>query len=64
MPKSDAEMELEKQMAAAKIVLSDKASVEQDKAKVDRDQQQIVADKRTLSAREEALHQGQNILGV
>ena len=64
VPKSDAEMELEKQMAAAKIVLSDKASVEQDKAKVDRDQQQTVADKRTLSAREEALHQGQNILGV
>lgn len=57
VPKSDAEMELEKQMTAAKIVLSDKATVEQDKAKVERDQRQIVADKRALFQREESLHQ-------
>lgn len=57
VPKSDAEIELEKQMAAAKIVLSDKASVEQEKAKVERDQHQIVADKRELFQREEMLHQ-------
>lgn len=57
VPKSDAEIQLEKQMAAAKIVLSDKASVEQDKAKVERDQRQIVADKRALFQREESLHQ-------
>ena len=57
VPKSDAEMELEKQMTAAKIVLSDKATVEQDKAKVERDQQQIVTEKRALYQREESLHQ-------
>lgn len=62
VPKSDAEMELEKQMAAAKIVLSDKATVEQEKAKVEHDQRQIVADKRALFQREEALHQGQQQL--
>ena len=44
-------------MAAAKIVLSDKASVDKDKAKVERDQQQIVAERRGLSQREESLHQ-------
>lgn len=55
--KSEAEIQLEKQMAAAKIVLSDKASVEQEKAKVERDQHQIVADKRELFQREEMLHQ-------
>lgn len=60
--KSEAEMELERQMAAAKIVLSDKAIVKQDKAKVERDQQQIVAEKRTLSQREESLHQAQQQL--
>lgn len=60
--KSEAEMELEKQMTAAKIVLSDKATVEQDKAKVERDQQQIVKEKRALSAREESLHQAQQQL--
>lgn len=57
VPKSDAEMELEKQMAAAKIVLSDRETVEQDKAKVEHDQRQIVTDKRALFQREEALHQ-------
>ena len=62
VPKSDTEIQLERQMAAAKIVLSDKASVEQDKAKVERDQRQIVAEKRELSAREEALHQAQQQL--
>lgn len=60
--KSEAEMELERQMAAAKIVLSDKATVDQEKARVERDQQQIVTEKRALSAREEALHQGQRQL--
>lgn len=55
--KSEAEIQLEKQMAAAKIVLSDKATVDQDKARVERDQRQIVADKRALFQREEALHQ-------
>jgi hypothetical protein len=55
--KSEAEIQLEKQMAAAKIVLSDKASVDKDKAKVERDQQQIVAERRALSQREESLHQ-------
>lgn len=55
--KSEAEMELERQMAAAKIVLSDKASVDQEKAKVEHDQRQIVADKRALFQREESLHQ-------
>lgn len=53
--KSEAEMELEKQMTAAKIVLSNKA-------KVERDQQQIVKEKRALSAREESLHQAQQQL--
>ena len=62
VPKSDAEIQLEKQMAAAKIVLSDKASVDQEKAKVERDQRQIVADKRALSQREESLHQAQQQL--
>lgn len=57
VPKSDAEMELEKQMAAAKIVLLDRETVEQDKAKVEHDQRQIVTDKRALFQREEALHQ-------
>ena len=60
--KSEAEMELERQMAAAKIVLSDKASVDQDKAKVEHDQRQIVADKRELSQREKSLYQGQRQL--
>lgn len=60
--KSEAEIQLEKQMAAANIVLSDKATVEQDKAKVERDQRQIVADKRALSQREESLHQAQQQL--
>ena len=55
--KSEAEIQLEKQMAAAKIVLSNKATVDQDKARVERDQRQIVADKRALFQREEALHQ-------
>lgn len=55
--KSEAEIQLERQMAAAKIVLSDKAIVEQDKAKVEHDQRQIVADKRELSQRAEMLHQ-------
>lgn len=55
--KSEAEIQLERQMAAAKIVLSDKASVDKDKAKVERDQQQIVAERRALSQREESLHQ-------
>ena len=55
--KSEAEMELERQMAAAKIMLKDKATVEQDKAKVEHDQRQIVADKRALFQREEVLHQ-------
>ena len=62
VPKSDAEIQLEKQMAAAKIVLSDRETVEQDKTKVERDQRQIVTEKRELSAREEALHQGQRQL--
>lgn len=60
--KSEAEIQLEKQMTAAKIVLSDKATVEQDKAKVERDQQQIVKEKRELSQREEALYQAQQQL--
>lgn len=45
VPKSDAEMELEKQMAAAKVVLKDRETVEQEKARVERDQQQIVTEK-------------------
>lgn len=57
VPKSDAEIELEKQMAAAKIVLKDRKIVDQEKAKVERDQRQIVAEKRTLFQREEMLHQ-------
>ena len=55
--KSEAEMELEKQMAAAKIVLKDRETVDQDKAKVERDQRQIVTEKRALYQREESLHQ-------
>lgn len=60
--KSKEEIELEKQMAAAKVVLKDRETVEQEKARVERDQQQIVTEKRALSAREEALHQGQRQL--
>ena len=60
--KSEAEMELEKQMAAAKVVLSDKATVDQEKAKIEHDQRQIVADKRALFQREESLRQGQRQL--
>lgn len=60
--KTEAEIQLEKQMATAKIVLKDRETVEQDKAKVEHDQRQIVAEKRELSAREEALHQGQRQL--
>ena len=55
--KSETEMELERQMAAAKIVLSDRETVDQEKAKVERDQRQIVMDKRALFQREESLHQ-------
>ena len=57
VPKSDTEIQLEKQMAAAKVVLKDRETVEQEKAKVERDQRQIVADKRALFQREEVLHQ-------
>lgn len=55
--KSEAEMELERQMAAAKIVLKDRETVDQEKAKVERAQRQIVMDKRALFQREESLHQ-------
>ena len=60
--KSEAEIQLERQMAAAKIILKDRETVEQDKARVERDQRQIVAEKRTLSQREESLHQAQQQL--
>lgn len=60
--KSETEMELERQMAAAKIVLSDRETVDQEKAKVERDQRQIVTEKRALFQREEALHQAQQQL--
>ena len=44
-------------MAAAKIVLKDRETVDQEKAKVERDQRQIVTEKRALYQREESLHQ-------
>lgn len=62
VPKSDAEIELEKQMTAAKMVLSERDAVEKDKQTIAQKQYQIRQDKQQLMQAQATLQRQQKAL--